>query len=205
MAKEGNEKKINCDKLDEEWRNLLAVTERLNKELEQAENSMRQLDVTLTDLDQRLCKVEAGQSSWSQSPQFESVEDESLSLELVANELRRLEEDLLKSKMASDSSESVNQPYMQKLVTIERRLTAAKEAVTVRRDQLKNMDVVSDPASQNFLSSCVPEGWERGLTEDMVPFYSFHDTETTQWDHPEFVSMLETVAAMNTVKFSAYR
>ena len=202
---EGSGKTMAFDKLDEEWNNLIAVTENLTKELELAERSLRHLDVTLTDLDQRLCAIESQQTKWSQSPQHETLEAESLAIELMSNELRRLEEDLIKSKIATDASQSVSQPSMQKLVTIERRLTAAKEAVTTRKDQLKSLDIVPDPASQHFLMSAVPEGWERGLTEDMVPFFSCHDTETTQWDHPEFVTMLDTVAAMNTVKFSAYR
>jgi len=196
---------MNSSKLEQEWNDLIAVTENLTKELELAETALRQLDVTLTDLDKRLCKVESDQSSWTQSPQHESLESEMYALELVSNEVKRLEEDVLKSKIALDSSQSLSQPSMQKFATIERRLTTAQESVMTRKEQLKSLDVVPDPASQNFLASSVPEGWDRGLTEDMVPFFSCHQSETTQWDHPEFVAMLETVSAMNTVKFSAYR
>ena len=196
---------MDFSKLDEEWNNLIAVTRNLTRELEVAETSLRQLDLTLTELDTRLCKVEADQSSWSQAPEYEALEAESLALELMTHDLRRLEEEVLKSKIATDSSQTASTTSMQKLVTIERRLTAAKEAVAARRENLRSLDVEPDPASQNFLAASVPEGWERGLTEDAVPFFSCHENETTQWDHPDFVAMLETVSAMNTVKFSAYR
>ena len=121
----------------------------MTRELEVAETSLRQLDLTLTELDTRLCKVEADQSSWSQAPEYEALEAESLALELMTHDLRRLEEEVLKSKIATDSSQTASTTSMQKLVTIERRLTAAKEAVAARREHLRSLDVEPDPASQH--------------------------------------------------------
>ena len=91
------------------------------------------------------------------------------------------------------------------MVTIERRLTDLQEAARSRREQLAGLEVVPDPASQQFLSSSVPGGWERCLPQDCVPYFTCHESKTTQWDHPEFVTLMEIIAAMNTVKFSAYR
>ena len=99
---------MDFSKLDEEWNNLIAVTRNLTRELEAAETSLRQLDLTLTELDTRLCKVEADQSSWSQAPEYEALEAESLALELMTQDLRRLEEEVLKSKIATDSSQTAS-------------------------------------------------------------------------------------------------
>jgi hypothetical protein len=38
-----------------------------------------------------------------------------------------------------------------------------------------------------------------------VPYFSCHASESTTWDHPEFETLLQTLATMNTVKFCAYR
>jgi len=62
-----------------------------------------------------------------------------------------------------------------------------------------------DPGNQEYLKEAVPEGWERCLTEENIPYYSHHEEKTTSWDHPEFTSMFETIAVMNTVKYCAYR
>ena len=68
-----------------------------------------------------------------------------------------------------------------------------------------NMQVQEEPGSQQFLSRGLSEGWERCLTDDSVPYFVSHGSSSTQWDHPAFVTLLAQLAAMNTVKFSAYR
>ena len=65
--------------------------------------------------------------------------------------------------------------------------------------------VQEEPGSQQFLSRGLAEGWERCLTDDSVPYFVSHGSSSTQWDHPAFVTLLAQLAAMNTVKFSAYR
>ncbi len=62
-----------------------------------------------------------------------------------------------------------------------------------------------DPASNtDFLSSVLPQGWERGL-EDGIPYFINHKEQRTQWDHPEFTDLMESLLEMNTVKYSVYR
>ena len=67
------------------------------------------------------------------------------------------------------------------------------------------LQVQEEPGSQQFLSRGLAEGWERCLTDDSVPYFVSHGSSSTQWDHPAFVTLLAQLAAMNTVKFSAYR
>jgi len=191
--------------MEEDWQSLLAVTESWTRELDMAETGVRQIDEALTALDRKVCRVETEQASWSLPPSIDTVEGEREDLEMAITVLHQLEEEVMQTKLVSDSAPAVGQAAHQKLVTIEKRLTDLHEAARFRREQLTVMDVVPDPASQQFLASSVPAGWERCLTQDCVPYFSCHDRETTQWDHPEFVSLMETIVAMNTVKFSAYR
>ena len=108
-----------------------------------------------------------------------------------------------------------------KVSEVERRLSALQDAAAARRSQLVvlqvfskarwilksmlNMQVQEEPGSQQFLSRGLAEGWERCLTDDSVPYFVSHGSSSTQWDHPAFVTLLAQLAAMNTVKFSAYR
>ena len=110
----------------------------------------------------------------------ENVDEETIKLHLVSNELSRLEEEIMRTKISIDTS----QYSLQKLVTIEKRMTIAREAAKARTEYLSSQETVPDPASQVFLSSSVPQGWQRGLTENMIPFFCHHDSESTQWDHP---------------------
>ena len=193
------------NRLDEEWRKLIAVTDNLTRELELAEKNMTDTELKLSDLDRRLARLEADQASWTESPDLESAESDSLALEAVSSELSKLEEEVMKARIVSDSDDVQIQSSCDKLVRLEQRLTCVREAVSKRRSQLKSLEVIPDPGTQEFLNTSVPEGWERALTEDYVPFFSCHQTEGTQWDHPEFEVLLQSVSAMNTVKFSAYR
>ena len=192
------------NRLDEEWKKLIAVTENLTRELEIAERQMTDLEGNLAQLEERLARLEADQAGWAQPPLLEAVEAESLAVEVVNNQLSQLEEDVMKARLASDSGPH-SQVVVEQLVRQEQRLTRAREAVSTRRAELKSLEVVPDPGTQQFLNTSVPPGWERGITDDFVPFFSCHETEGTQWDHPEFETLLQSVAAMNTVKFSAYR
>ena len=118
----------------------------------------------------------------------ENIEEETVKLHLVSNELSRLEEEIMRTKISIDTSQFASQYSLQKLVTIEKRMTMAREAAKARTEYLSSQETVPDPASQAFLSSSVPPGWQRGLTENMIPFFCHHDSESTQWDHPGMVT-----------------
>ena len=36
------------------------------------------------------------------------------------------------------------------------------------------------------LDGPLPKGWERGKTEENIPYYMNHAEESTQWDHPKY-------------------
>ena len=166
--------------MEEDWQSLLAVTESWTRELNMAETGVRQIDEALTALDRKVCRVETEQASWSLPPSIDTVEGEREDLEMAITVLHQLEEEVMQTKLVSDSAPAVGQAAHQKLVTIEKRLTDLHEAARFRREQLTVMDVVPDPASQQFLASSVPAGWERCLPQDCVPSFPCHESKTTQ-------------------------
>ncbi|KAG7176259.1 Dystrophin-like 1 [Homarus americanus] len=55
------------------------------------------------------------------------------------------------------------------------------------------------------LEGCVLEDWAMARTSSGVPYFVNHSRGVTQWDHPEFVRILEEVQSVNSVKYAAYR
>ncbi|KAL9951367.1 hypothetical protein ACROYT_G044020 [Oculina patagonica] len=51
----------------------------------------------------------------------------------------------------------------------------------------------------------LPDGWERSETTNGIPYYINHETERTQWDHPEMVSLMEEIESLSNIKYAAYR
>ena len=59
-------------------------------------------------------------------------------------------------------------------------------------------------ADQTYLNAALVDGWERGM-EEGIPYFINHQEQRTQWDHPEFTDLMDSLLEMNTVKFSVYR
>ncbi|XP_071546493.1 dystrophin-like isoform X3 [Panulirus ornatus] len=51
----------------------------------------------------------------------------------------------------------------------------------------------------------VLEAWAMARTSSGVPYYVNHRHGVTQWDHPEYVRILEEIQTVNSVKYAAYR
>ncbi|KAL0868161.1 hypothetical protein ABMA27_007712 [Loxostege sticticalis] len=60
-------------------------------------------------------------------------------------------------------------------------------------------------AAQGFLAGSVDPPWERAVTPANVPYYINHELETTHWDHPKMIDLMNSLADLNEVRFSAYR
>ena len=41
-------------------------------------------------------------------------------------------------------------------------------------------------AAARSLTAPLPKGWERGRTDENIPYYLNHADATTQWDHPKY-------------------
>ncbi|KAG7486436.1 utrophin isoform X5 [Solea senegalensis] len=61
------------------------------------------------------------------------------------------------------------------------------------------------PSSQHFLSTSVQLPWQRAVSQNKVPYYINHQTQTTCWDHPKMTELYQSLGDLNNVRFSAYR
>eukprot|EP00094_Tigriopus_californicus_P012291 TCALIF_11881-PA protein Name:"Similar to Dys Dystrophin, isoform E (Drosophila melanogaster)" AED:0.37 eAED:0.38 QI:0/0/0/0.61/1/1/13/0/914 len=59
--------------------------------------------------------------------------------------------------------------------------------------------------AQDFLSVAVHYPWARAISQNKVPYYINHQTETTHWDHPDMVQLFKSLTEFNSIRFSAYR
>ena len=85
---------------------------------------------------------------------------------------------------------------------------------TIIKNGLREMTntITKDDYYENT-SYSLPSGWERRMTgadaDDgvtSVPYFINHLSETTQWDHPAFSELMDSMAQdLNNIKFAAYR
>ncbi|KAI1902668.1 hypothetical protein AGOR_G00018350 [Albula goreensis] len=78
-------------------------------------------------------------------------------------------------------------------------------SIEERLKQLQDAYRDFGPGSQHFLSSSVQTPWQRSTSPNKVPYYINHQTQTTSWDHPRMTELYQTLADLNSIKFSAYR
>ena len=186
------------------WDQLLSQSQSWTQELDTALQQARKLEDQLADLYQRMKGVEDSVEEWEDCLSFDMVQSEMEVLDATVTDLHRLEELVMEVKVTTDQS-NVSSSVTQQLSALEKRLTEVQEKALARRQLLSGLSVQPNPGNQEFLTASLPPGWDRMLTPDDVPYFSSHETETTQWDHPEFVSLVDSLTAINTVKFAAYR
>ena len=91
------------------------------------------------------------------------------------------------------------------LEDLDRRLESAIRQKPSLEHRVANANSDLDPTlDQTYLNAALLDGWERGM-EDGIPYFINHREQRTQWDHPEFTDLMESLLEMNTVKFSVYR
>ncbi|KAL3212838.1 hypothetical protein MRX96_007875 [Rhipicephalus microplus] len=78
-------------------------------------------------------------------------------------------------------------------------------AIDERRRQLENSLLDQGSQQQQFLNASVEQPWERAVAGNKVPYYINHVTETTHWDHPRMLELMDSLAEFNDVRYSAYR
>ncbi|KPP73558.1 hypothetical protein Z043_107344, partial [Scleropages formosus] len=78
-------------------------------------------------------------------------------------------------------------------------------AVEDRLRQLQEAHRDFGPSSQHFLSTSVQLPWQRAVSQNKVPYYINHQTQTTCWDHPKMTELFHSLGDLNHVRFSAYR
>ncbi|XP_040455463.1 utrophin isoform X4 [Falco naumanni] len=195
----------------EKWENLNASASVWQKQVDKALEKLKDLQCAMDDLDADLKEAENVRNGWKpvgdllidSLPDYiekttafrEEIAPINLKVKTVNDLSSQLSPlDLYPSLKMSRQLDDLNMRWKLLQVSVEDRLKQLQEA---HRD--------FGPASQHFLSTSVQFPWQRSVSQNKVPYYINHETQTTCWDHPKMTDLFQSLADLNNVRFSAYR
>ncbi|XP_057678850.1 dystrophin isoform X3 [Corythoichthys intestinalis] len=195
----------------ERWERLRGHAGGWQNQVEQALERLQELQSSMDQLDLQLTRAEDAKSGWQPVGDLliDSLQDHIDKTVAFREEISPLRQDVqlvnelsaeltpLDIQLSSTASRQLDQLNMRwKLlqVAVEDRLKLLQEA---HRD--------FGPSSQHFLSTSVQLPWQRAVSQNKVPYYINHQTQTTCWDHPKMTELYQSLADLNNVRFSAYR
>ncbi|TMS11987.1 hypothetical protein E3U43_016945 [Larimichthys crocea] len=195
----------------ERWERLKGHMGGWQSQVEGALERLQELQSSMDQLDLRLTQAEEAKATWQPVGDLliDSLQDHIDRTMAFREEIAPLRQDVrivnelsaeltpLDIQLSSTASRQLDQLNMRwKLlqVAVEDRLKLLQEA---HRD--------FGPSSQHFLSTSVQLPWQRAVSQNKVPYYINHQTQTTCWDHPKMTELYQSLADLNNVRFSAYR
>ncbi|XP_053096621.1 utrophin isoform X2 [Pangasianodon hypophthalmus] len=195
----------------ERWERLLGHVGGWHEQVERSLEKLQDLQSAMDQLDVHLSRPEEVKGRWQPVGDLliDSLQDhidkttafrdevaplkqEVLAVNVLASELAPLDVQL--SSTTSRQLDNLNTRWNILQAAIEERLKLLQEA---HRD--------FGPSSQHFLSTSVQMPWQRAVSQNKVPYYINHQTQTTCWDHPKMTELYHSLADLNHVRFSAYR
>ncbi|KAM6992528.1 utrophin isoform 4-T4 [Tautogolabrus adspersus] len=195
----------------ERWERLKGHMGGWQSQVEGALERLQELQSSMDQLDLRLTRAEEAKATWQPVGDLlidslqDHIERTMAFKEEIApfrQDVRNVNElsaeltplDIQLSSTASRQLDQLNMRWKLLQVAVEDRLKLLQEA---HRD--------FGPSSQHFLSTSVQLPWQRAVSQNKVPYYINHQTQTTCWDHPKMTELYQSLADLNNVRFSAYR
>ncbi|XP_045779369.1 dystrophin, isoforms A/C/F/G/H-like isoform X8 [Maniola jurtina] len=197
-------------KLADKWNTLVDRSDAWGRCLDDAVQRVRTFTTSLDELASRVQTAEAARASW-RAPG--DARDARAQLDAVSRAraqlppLKRLVDEL-RGQAQAMARDNVQLPehLVARLEDLNTRISALTSGGEERARQLAG--VARDGgagAAQGFLAGSVRTPWERAVTPANVPYYINHELETTHWDHPKMIELMNSLADLNEVRFSAYR
>ncbi|XP_047989170.1 dystrophin isoform X1 [Leguminivora glycinivorella] len=197
-------------KLESKWNSLVDRSDAWGRCLDDAVQRVRTFTSSLDELTGRVQAAETARSSW-RGPG--DARDARAQLDAVSRAraqlppLRRLADEL-QGQLQALARDKIQIPeqLVARLDDLNTRVGALCAGGEERARQLAG--VARDGgagAAQGFLAGSVEQPWERAVTPNNVPYYINHELETTHWDHPKMIDLMNSLADLNEVRFSAYR
>ncbi|KAK8748100.1 hypothetical protein OTU49_016316 [Cherax quadricarinatus] len=197
-------------KLSEKW---AALRERAAAAAAQADLAHKKLGVlqkTVEEVNGRLEEAEKTAESWGPIPHDPNLADQH------AHNVRKFREGLadlqrgvddVNDQAARFSAHNVplTPANSAKLHDLNNRWKTLETTVNDRWRQVAGRSREVTPLTPAQLASSVSPPWERATTSNKVPYYINHDQESTHWDHPVMMDLLDSLTEFNHIKFSAYR
>ncbi|XP_043080762.1 utrophin-like isoform X1 [Puntigrus tetrazona] len=195
----------------ERWERLVGHAGTWQEQVDRALDKLQDLQSSMDQLDLRLSQAEELKAGWQPVGDLliDSLQDHIDKTTAFREETAPLKQDVravndlagqltpLDVQLSSISSrqlDNLNMRWKLLQAAVEDRLKLLQEA---HRD--------FGPSSQHFLSTSVQLPWQRAVSQNKVPYYINHQSQTTCWDHPKMTELYHSLSDLNNVRFSAYR
>ncbi|XP_026097283.1 dystrophin isoform X2 [Carassius auratus] len=195
----------------ERWERLMGHAGTWREQVDRALDKLQGLQSSMDQLDLRLAQAEELKAGWQPVGDLliDSLQDHIEKTTAFHDEIEPLKQDVravndlagqltpLDVQLSSTTSrqlDNLNMRWKLLQAAVEERLKLLQEA---HRD--------FGPSSQHFLSTSVQLPWQRAVSQNKVPYYINHQSQTTCWDHPKMTELYHSLSDLNNVRFSAYR
>ncbi|XP_034253175.1 dystrophin isoform X3 [Thrips palmi] len=211
-------------KLAEQWNALLKRSDHWERRLEDTvtvargagdaarfstAQRMRVFQKNLDELSARMSTVESVQKSWLPPMDIAEANEMQDQLQKLGEHLRNIQrsvEDINdQAAMFSLNNVNISANSLKRQEELNTRWKLLQVAVDERYKQLSDVGKEGGAPNHSFLTESVDTPWERAVSHTKVPYYINHHTQTTHWDHPKMLELMNSLSELNEVRFSAYR
>ncbi|KAM7308300.1 dystrophin [Ixodes scapularis] len=198
-------------KLSDNWNGFLSHSDQRQKRLDDVLHKMQSLQRAMDDLSARLQVAESAKSQWPSVTEFllDQLSGQIDDLRAFRDRLAPLQLQVESLNEAAGAITScgvlLSHNNLNRLEELNGRWRLLQLAIDERRRQLEHALLDQGSAQQQFLNASVEQPWERAVAGNKVPYYINHISETTHWDHPRMMEMMDSLVEFNDVRYSAYR
>ncbi|KAH9381160.1 hypothetical protein HPB48_020817 [Haemaphysalis longicornis] len=198
-------------KLADKWNGFLGHTEQRQMRLDDVLLKMQSLQRAMDDLSARLQVAENAKAQWTPVSEFllDQLAGQIDELRAFRDRLAPLQLQVEALNEAAGAITScgvlLSQGNLNRLDELGSRWRLLQVAIDERRRQLEGTLLDQGSQQQQFLNASVEQPWERAVAGNKVPYYINHVSETTHWDHPRMLELMDSLAEFNDVRYSAYR
>ncbi|XP_078146088.1 utrophin isoform X3 [Centroberyx gerrardi] len=195
----------------ERWERLKGHVGGWQSQVERALERLQELQSSMDQLDLRLTQAEEAKVDWQPVGDLliDSLQDHIERTMAFKEEVAPLRQDVrLVNELSADLTPldvQLSSTASRQLDQLNMRWKLLQVAVEDRLKLLQEAHRDFGPSSQHFLSTSVQLPWQRAVSQNKVPYYINHQTQTTCWDHPKMTELYQSLADLNNVRFSAYR
>ncbi|XP_066908769.1 dystrophin isoform X4 [Halyomorpha halys] len=197
------------NKLSDKWNALIDRSARWHDTLDDTLTRVRLFEKCLEEASGRLAASETACAAWQPTTDPGQAATQLDSLQKFGERLGPLQRSIedLNDHVASFRSGSVNisPALLSRVDDLNARWRVIQMTVDDRFRALRGLSSGGVAPNHSFLSASVEHPWERATTPAKVPYYINHQTETTHWDHPKMIELMNSLSELNEVRFSAYR
>lgn len=195
----------------ERWDRLTGHAGTWQEQVERALDKLQDLQSSMDQLDLRLAQAEELKAGWQPVGDLliDSLQDHIEKTTAFREEVSPLKQDVgAVNDLAAQLTPldvQLSSTTNRQLDNLNMRWKLLQAAVEDRLKLLREAHRDFGPSSQHFLSTSVQLPWQRAVSQNKVPYYINHQSQTTCWDHPKMTELYHSLSDLNNVRFSAYR